>query len=211
MTDAWFYVQNGKQSGPISLDELRGVLSKHANVENFFVWRPGFQDWAHVNRVTELTPYLKLAPTGPPPLDRPRKETQPPEIKANKHPRSITGSIVSLIVIAAVIAGIRHFRSSHLDTATISGDSRTQFVAEGIKSCMQKQENSPKNKSLSLSKETLSKYCSCYMNALADVTNYGDLRLLAKSDLPSPEIKKKLSEAETTCSRKMMRSLLGGG
>jgi hypothetical protein len=76
---------------------------------------------------------------------------------------------------------------------------------------MRKQENDPDNKALALSKEKLEKYCSCYMNALADATTNGDLKEVVKEGSFTPAMHKKVDAASAICVDKLRRNLLGGG
>lgn len=88
----------------------------------------------------------------------------------------------------------------------ISGNVRAAFVTEGMKTCLKKQEADPENAALSIPKETLNKYCSCYMNGLADITTYEE----AISITMTPTLQKKVDKASIICQDSLRKSLLGG-
>jgi len=119
-------------------------------------------------------------------------------------------------VIAMAAAGVRFLAHSGGAISTpspasiIYGKARESFVREGIKSCTTKQENDPETKALALSKDKLEKYCSCYMNALADATTYGDLQELVKEGPNTPAMHKKVDAASASCVDWLRRNLLGG-
>jgi hypothetical protein len=92
----------------------------------------------------------------------------------------------------------------------ISGASRDSFVAAGMDTCLKKQENDPDNQSASLSKEALRKYCSCYMNALADTVTYGDLKGATQGGPMTSAMQKKVDAPAASCRTKLLRTLLGG-
>jgi len=78
---------------------------------------------------------------------------------------------------------------------------------------MKKQENDPETKALSLSKDKLSKYCSCYMDRLADTVTFRDLHeLKVASDTNSipPRFQNLVNAANDACLTAFRRSLLGG-
>jgi hypothetical protein len=56
----------------------------------------------------------------------------------------------------------------------ITGRVRDSFVTNAIQSCLKKQNNSPENAGLSA--ETITRYCVCYANGLANVTTNDELR-----------------------------------
>ena len=77
---------------------------------------------------------------------------------------------------------------------------------------MQKQGNDPDTKALSISKDALTKYCSCYMNTLADSVTFGDLARFVKYGKPAifPAFQKKIDSADSVCQESFQKSLLGG-
>jgi len=225
MSDIWYYAVNDKTVGPLSLADLTTILSRRdVDAENLLVWRAGFKQW----QKAETVPELKVFVIKPPPLpaslpsEAPLSLGQPLRVDSQERAlagypskpkrRNFIGSIVSVILIALFIGGVRYLTHSggsisHPDSEIISGSGRQEFVSGGIKTCMRKQENDPDTKSLSLSSEVISKYCSCYMNSLADTITYGDLKTVGKDGIGA--LKGKVSAADTSCTDKMRRSLLG--
>jgi hypothetical protein len=123
-----------------------------------------------------------------------------------------------VVVIAVGVAGARFLSNTNSSSAIpapdpssiISGKARDSFVTAGIGPCLKSQENDPDIKSLSLPKATREKYCSYYMNALADTTTNGDLTSVPKNGSFSPAMQKKIDDANAICIDKLRRSLLGG-
>ncbi len=226
MNDVWYYAQDDKSVGPLTLDELRVVLSTVSGTKTILVWQRRFSNWVKAEEVPELAAFVlkppplpSLSPSVPPfPLALPPDLIVPTGAQSSSpQRRKFTGSIVSVTLIVMVIMGARYLTHSggaisYPDsTSLISGKARESFVTEGITSCMKKQENDPENKSLSLSRQVLTKYCSCYMNALADMTTYGDLRAVSKDGSVVPVMKNKIGAADASCADKLRRNLLGGG
>ena len=56
--------------------------------------------------------------------------------------------------------------------------------------------------------DVISKYCSCYMNTLADTITYGDRNAIVKDGIGV--LQKEVGAANASCIDKMRRSLLGG-
>jgi uncharacterized RDD family membrane protein YckC len=64
MDKVWYYAAGEESVGPISLAELRAVLSRVSGANSALVWKHGFTDWVRADGVPELAPYLLK----PPPL-----------------------------------------------------------------------------------------------------------------------------------------------
>jgi len=220
MADVWYYAHDGKQIGPLTLSELRTKLSSISGAKSILVWSYNYSNWTAAGEVSQLAPYLdinnrRMLNLNTPPLSvlvDERQQTEPRN-GTPKRRRDFTGSIVTLVLIAVAISGARYLvhlsrREPQLNLASkISGNDRKAFVEEGIKSCLKKQEGSPENRSLSLSRETLQKYCSCYVTLIADATTYEDLK---NSSNVSSSFREKIATADATCGDRMRRSLLGG-
>jgi hypothetical protein len=67
MEKNWHYINGDKSFGPVSLPELKSVLSRMPQPKEVLVWREGFADWRFAGDVSEL------AWTVPPPLLPPVK------------------------------------------------------------------------------------------------------------------------------------------
>lgn len=219
MTDVWYYAQGDKPVGPLTFNELKAMLSGISKPQDMLVWRAGFVDWIEAGNVAQLVPYLKVKTPSPPPLPVAidRRDGAFVAVKSSDSKRrDRKGSIISVILIVIIVAGARYLsRSTEIisspdPASVISGNERASFINEGITSCMKKQESDPDTKSLSLSREVLSNYCSCYMNALADKTTYGDLRGASTDRSVTPAMQAKIGAADASCADKMRRSLLGG-
>ncbi len=73
----WNYMKNGVQHGPISTEELRGLLLSGALARDTMVWKPGLPKWepayAHAELAADIPPPF---PEGnPPPLPPPLRAT----------------------------------------------------------------------------------------------------------------------------------------
>jgi hypothetical protein len=64
MSDAWYYAEGQKSVGPLTLKELKFVLSRLSDAGNVPVWRSGFPDWQRAAVVRELDEVS----TPPPPI-----------------------------------------------------------------------------------------------------------------------------------------------
>lgn len=62
---AWFYEEKGQRKGPVSEEEIKGLIARAALSHGSTVWRKGFPDWLKIEN-TELAEYLDES--GPPPL-----------------------------------------------------------------------------------------------------------------------------------------------
>jgi hypothetical protein len=193
MSDVWYYAIDDKTIGPLSLAELTAIFSRDRNARDLLVWRAGFVEWQRAATVPELAACVVKPPPLPPsqPIAAAMPQVLPPDqmlrvgnqnalqkvqSSGSRRRHSVAPSFIVLLVIATLITGARFLvhstpTISKPDPASmITGKDRDEVVSEGMKSCMRKQENDPDNKTLSLSKETLTSYCSCYMNAIADAT-----------------------------------------
>src|SRR5262249_47484268 len=157
MTDIWYYAGGGKAVGPLSLTDLTAMLSHDLDPTNVLIWRAGFKQWQRAETVPELEAFVIKPPPLPPslqsgaqlPFDQTlRVDNQDRDLAAHRlsERRNYTGSIVSVMVIAIVIGGIRYFTHSnasisHPDSAIISGGWRQDFVSGGMDTCVRKQES----------------------------------------------------------------------
>lgn len=123
--------------------------------------------------------------------------------------------LTAVVLIVVIVAGARLLAhpgkattASFDRTALISGPTRDIFVGDGVRSCMKKQASDPASMTL-LPKETLNKYCSCFMNALADTTTFGDLDGVSESSLMS-NMQSRLNAAGDRCAREIATDLPGG-
>jgi uncharacterized RDD family membrane protein YckC len=64
----WYYAQQGQQRGPVSLEELRGMICAGQITRVNLVWREGMADWVQAGFVAELKDAPAAATAGPAPL-----------------------------------------------------------------------------------------------------------------------------------------------
>jgi hypothetical protein len=59
MADAWYYVDNDAQAGPVSFEQLRNFLLSPSGGKHALVWRKGLQDWKAAGEMPELVAISK--------------------------------------------------------------------------------------------------------------------------------------------------------
>src|SRR5262245_2690227 len=50
----WFYAKNGQQIGPVTLDQLKALVSSGQVAKTDMVWRDGMANWLPAGEVPEL-------------------------------------------------------------------------------------------------------------------------------------------------------------
>src|SRR5579871_5529828 len=71
MSDAWYYVENNTDAGPVSCEQLRQFLRSPRGGKSALVWREGLSDWKAAGELNELADVFKRPPPIPhraPPL-----------------------------------------------------------------------------------------------------------------------------------------------
>lgn len=91
MEKIWYYLKNGEQTGPVSLQFLRQSLSTGALSLESLIWCDGMVDWTPLKAVPEVV--LKSVPPKPPKITINAKG--PPPLGVQK-PFHIVGEIVHL-------------------------------------------------------------------------------------------------------------------
>ena len=94
----WYYAIDGKQLGPVTLDELQALAAQGQLRRSDMVWNESMPAWAKAGSVAGL-----FAPTGPPPL------TGPAEIasgSSNRIPAAICGIMLGSLGIHKFILGL---------------------------------------------------------------------------------------------------------
>jgi hypothetical protein len=66
-SDGWYYAAYDGQVGPLTLEQVRKLLTKFPEPERVLVWRKGFSDWARAGDVAEFSMQTSRPP--PPPTD----------------------------------------------------------------------------------------------------------------------------------------------
>jgi hypothetical protein len=225
MTDTWYYGAEDKAVGPLSLIDLKAILAREFDARNLLVWRSGFTQWQKADTVPELEAFVIKPPPIPPstpsgtqlPLDQTlRVDNQEPGSGAP----NIRAQAPQLYGLHSIGDGNgdsdwRHSLSHTFQRVYIaprlrdnSGSWRQDFVSGGMDTCVRNQESISDAKPLSLSKDVINRYCSCYMNTLADTVTYGEVKAAAKDG--GGALKTKVDSADAKCIDQMRRSLLGG-
>lgn len=60
----WHYCRNGQQKGPITLDELKGMIERGELDDTSLVWQVGMSEWIKVRK----HPVLASSISTPPPI-----------------------------------------------------------------------------------------------------------------------------------------------
>ncbi len=55
MSEKWYYVSEGERKGPISQDQLLGLVRGGSLQDQDYIWRKGFSDWTQVKDVPEVS------------------------------------------------------------------------------------------------------------------------------------------------------------
>ncbi len=79
----------------------------------------------------------------------------------------------------------------------LTGKVRDSFVASAIQSCLKKQNDSPENSGLSA--DTITRYCVCYANGLANVITDEELRSSPANGSVSAVMKSKIDAVFPFC------------
>jgi hypothetical protein len=88
MSDAWYYVENNAQAGPVALEQLRNFLLSPGGGKDVLVWRKGLNDWRAAGEMPELAGFFEGPPPIPPrpcrcPPRRPKWEKRKPLNRPN--------------------------------------------------------------------------------------------------------------------------------
>lgn len=220
MSNFWYCEEDDKAVGPLTLAELKTRLSQAGNANGVLVWREGMEDWQNAGRVPELIALIISQPPSlgdrsyPQPItsvksiDNGGAETSPPKTKSKSAP-----FWYSLVFLAIFGGGLRFLNEVNRTVASvdltkqISGNARDEFVKAGEATCLK---SAADNKSLSLSRERLTGYCSCYMNSLADHMTYSDLKAAPEAGPYPTWLQTKIDSAVELCAKQLQKGLLGG-
>ena len=61
----WYYCRNGQQTGPVDLDELRGLIERGELDDSTFVWQVGMSEWVKLRRHPQLAALVSIPPALP--------------------------------------------------------------------------------------------------------------------------------------------------
>jgi hypothetical protein len=223
MEGFWYYAVENKPIGPLTFVQLTVTLSGLSNPRSVLLWHASFDRWREAREVPEI---LKIMPdlARPPPLQAELLVQAPTDYRTERDPknnelqktgwRKTAGTVLSVVVFAISFGVVREFgrsgTSPKLDLAeAISGPAKEAFTKAGMESCLRKQESAPDNKTLRLSRETLVSYCSCFLDALASSTTFGDLNNSSKDGIISAEMQAKIDKAAPPCWEDIQKKLLG--
>ena len=67
MSDLWYYSQNGRQNGPVSIQELQSLAANGGLERTDLVWKEGMTAWASAATITNLFSTLPPRPPAQPP------------------------------------------------------------------------------------------------------------------------------------------------
>jgi GYF domain 2 len=221
MEGFWYYAVENERVGPLTLAQLTAALSGLSDGRNVLLWHASFDSWRAARDVPEIAaimPYLVL----PPPLQgesrtQPRTEYRP-ELEKSSQPqtswRKTAGTVFSVVVFGISFGVVREYARSATSpkpdlASLISGPAREAFAKAATESCLKKQESDPDNKALRFSHDTLASYCSCFVDALANSTTFGDLESQPKDGTISSEMQAKINKASPPCFENLQRKLMG--
>jgi hypothetical protein len=109
------------------------------------------------------------------------------------------GAAVGAVAVAAVITGtvyaVAAARPQH--PFAEDGKNRVSFVNGAIAGCTRKLQEDPRG----LPAATIEAYCSCFGNAMADVTTKAELASMDEHRTPGPEYAEKARAAFAKCSQ----------
>jgi hypothetical protein len=112
MSDVWYYAEGDKSVGPLTLSELKTILSRVSDARDVLVWRDGFSSWQTAKIVPELAPVVIKPPLPPPPL-QPRllSPVPPPDrsfvVSASpKRKKFRIGTIIFVLLMGGVFSFI---------------------------------------------------------------------------------------------------------
>jgi GYF domain 2 len=221
MEGFWYYAIENKPVGPLTFTQLTVALSGLSEPRHALLWHPSFDAWREARDVPEV---LVILPdlAHPPPL----QATLPlqadygtkPDPKKSEPPktgwRKAAGTALSVVIFAISFGAVREFTRSATSpkpdfASPISGSTKEAFTKSGMEACLKKQESDPDTKALRLSRETLVSYCSCFVDALANSTTFGDLNSNPKAGTISPDMQAKINKASPPCWEDIQRKLMG--
>lgn len=71
MSNPWHYMKDGAQAGPVTTDELKGLIASGAIKADTLVWREGLATWVAANTQSELAGVTPPAAAPPAPAAAP--------------------------------------------------------------------------------------------------------------------------------------------
>ena len=67
MSIAWHYMKNGVQTGPVTTDEVKSLITSGAIKTDTLVWREGLASWVAINTQADFAGVVPPAAPPPPP------------------------------------------------------------------------------------------------------------------------------------------------
>lgn len=114
-----------------------------------------------------------------------------------------TATVAMIICLAIISLSVLERPNKDAPFATASAD-RATFVKSTTSSCVIRQQSAPENKSVSAA--TINSFCTCYGNALADVTTMEELTYTVEHHGPSPSMTAKINATYQKCVEAVTKS-----
>ena len=106
--------------------------------------------------------------------------------------------VILIIVVCTAVVSLAVFDQPNKDTPLKAASAdRATFVNALIPSCVAKQQSVPQNKDVSAA--AINAICTCYGNALADVTTMEEITYITEHHGPSPSMATKINAAYLKC------------
>lgn len=121
MNRPYYYISDGQQMGPFSLEELagRGITAET------YVWTNGMPDWKQAKEVTEVAQYLHLTATTPPlpPLATPPSQpSYGEELRALCPPTYVVWAVLVTIFCCWILGIPAIINATGVQSAFLRGD-----------------------------------------------------------------------------------------
>jgi TM2 domain-containing membrane protein YozV len=101
----WFYTHEGRQVGPVTIEEIQSRVALQQLKMSDYVWRPGMPDWVLAREVPELLS-RRMSPPKPPPLTAvPRPSSS--DLLALKIAAGICGVLLGTFGVHKFVLGLR--------------------------------------------------------------------------------------------------------
>ena len=116
------------------------------------------------------------------------------------------GAIVTVaIVICLAVVSLATFEHPNKDTPLKAASAdRATFIKSLTTSCVTKQQSVPENKNMSAA--AINAFCTCYGNALADVTTMEELTYMTEHHGPSPSMATNINATYQKCAQAAHKS-----
>lgn len=199
MGDVWYYAEDDKTVGPLSLSELTAALNSRRGARDVLVWKADFADWKPAGSVAELANHLTEPP--PPPVAAPPAPPQPSAI--NKATKVLIGPVCFIAAFFIFKYGAMWMQN---EAVGLTGDTRSAFVNNAVSSCNQRQLAAPENRGAS--PQLIASYCNCFANGMADRISINQIKAVGPAPSPSQveqALKPVIDAAAATCAEEIAK------